>query len=138
MGKCGRFFSGRQLSFHAASRTESMLKNLKGPPFTVFGIVRFFKRNNFCLKIRFSQAQHAKSGFRFFKDPCFFYATFKKLVFIEALLNFYKKRKCFASVKDSSTFSALCDLPETFIKKFFKKIQKFFPSIFCFFFKVFR
>ena len=31
-----------------------MLKNLKVPPFTVFGIVRFFKSNNFCLEIRFS------------------------------------------------------------------------------------
>ena len=37
----------------------------KCPPFTVFCIVRFFKSNNFCLKIRFSQAQHAISDFCF-------------------------------------------------------------------------
>ena len=43
-------------------------------PFTVFGIVRFFKMSNFFLKIWFSQAQHAMSDF-FFKDQCFFYAT---------------------------------------------------------------
>ena len=42
---------------------EWMLKNLKVPPFTVFSIVRFFKSNNFCLKIRFSQAQHAISEY---------------------------------------------------------------------------
>ena len=51
------------------------------PPFTVFGIVRFFKSNNFCLKIRFSQAQHAISDLFFFKDRCFFYATFFLICF---------------------------------------------------------
>ena len=49
-------------------------------PFTVFGIVSFFKLNNFCLKIRFSQAQHPISDLFFFlKDRCFFYATFFQL-----------------------------------------------------------
>ena len=46
--------------------TEWFLKNLKGPPFTVFGIVRKFKMNNFCLKIRFSEAQHSISEYCFF------------------------------------------------------------------------
>ena len=55
-----------------------MFKKFQSAPlFTVFGLVRFFKSNNFCLKIRFSQAQHAISDFCFFfKDRCFFYATF--------------------------------------------------------------
>ena len=57
--------------------TEWMLKNLKGSSCTVFGIVRFLKNNNFCLQIRFSQAQHVISDFRLFKDRCFLYATFK-------------------------------------------------------------
>ena len=51
-----------------------MLKNLKEPPFTVFGIVRFFKMNNFCLRIRFSQAQHSISDF-FCKDLFFFFLS---------------------------------------------------------------
>ena len=49
---------------------------IKEPPFTVFGIVRFFKMNNFCLKIRFSQAQHSIFDFCFFcKDRCFFFLS---------------------------------------------------------------
>ena len=44
--------------------------------------------------------------------------------------------KRFASIKDCSRFSALCDLPETF-KKFFEKFRIFF-LIFLFFFKCFR
>ena len=41
-------------------------KSQRFPSFTVFGIVRFYKRNNFSVKIsRFSQAQHAISDFCF-------------------------------------------------------------------------
>ena len=61
-------------SFFWNFATEWLLKNLKGPPFTVFGIVRNFRMNNFCLKNRFSEAQHAISEFCFFS--AFFYATF--------------------------------------------------------------
>ena len=62
-----------------------MLKNLKVPPFTVFGIVRFFKSNNFCLKIRFSQAQHAISDFCFFlKTAVFSMRLFFQMCIIEA------------------------------------------------------
>ena len=65
------------LQFFKNFATEWLLKNLKGPPFTVFSIVRNFKMNNFCLKTRFSEAQHAISEFCFFfKRPAFFYATF--------------------------------------------------------------
>ena len=42
-------------------------KSQRVPSFTVFGIVRFYRRNNFRVKIsRFSQAQHAISDFCFF------------------------------------------------------------------------
>ena len=42
---------------------------------------------------------------------------FLKIVFIEARPEFSQETKRFASVKDCSRFSALCDLPETLIKK---------------------
>ena len=40
-----------------------MLKNLKEPFFTVFGMVGFFKRNNFRREISFSHAQHVIPDF---------------------------------------------------------------------------
>ena len=53
---------------------------------------------------------------------------------------FLPKMKRFATVKDSSRFSALCDfkkiagdLQKKFSKNFWKKFEKFFPSIFWFF-----
>ena len=61
--------------FFEILQQNACLKNLKGPLFTVFGIVRNFKMDNFCLKIRFSEAQHAISDF-FSEDRRFFYATF--------------------------------------------------------------
>ena len=74
------------------------------------------------------------------KDRCFFYAffyaTFLKICFTEAPPQFLPETKRFARVKDSSRFSALCDLPET-IKNFVEKFRNFFSSIFCFL-KVFR
>ena len=97
----------------------SMFKNLKGPPFTVFGIVRFFKRINFCLKIRFSQALHAISDFRFLR-PVFFLCDFFEIRFHRSPPQFLQEAKRFAS----ETFSALCDLPETYIKKVFGKFRK--------------
>ena len=72
---------------------EWMLKKIsKCPPFTVFGIERFSKSNNFCLKIRFSQAQHGISDFCtlypifvFFSRPLFF------------LCDFFRSRKKFST-----------------------------------------
>ena len=99
----------------------SMFKNLKGPPFTVFGIVKFFKRNNFRVKIRFSQVRHAISDFCCFKRLCVFsMRLFKKICFTEAPPQLLPETKRFARVKDSSRFSALCDLLET--------ISIFFPQ----------
>ena len=97
---------------------EWIFKNLKGPLSRVFGIVRFFKRNHFRFEIRFSQAQHAISDFCFFKGV--FSMRLLKFVFTESPPQFLPETKHFASVKDSSRFSALCDLPET-IKKISKK-----------------
>ena len=85
--------------------------------------MRFLKRNNFCFEIKFSQAQHSIFDFL---NRTFFYATdvfsmrLLKFVFTETPPQFLPETKRFASVKDSSRFSALCDLPET-IKKLFGK-----------------
>ena len=57
-----------------------MLKNLKGPPFTVFGIVRFFEMNNFCPKIWFSGPARYVRFLFFFEDRCF-YASFFLILF---------------------------------------------------------
>ena len=101
-----------------------------------------FKSNNFCLKVRFSQAQHAISDF--FQRPVFFICDFFDFFFIEVPPQFLPKMKRFATLKDSSRFSALCDfkkiagdLQKNF-GNFLKKIQKNFSFNFLFVFKVFR
>ena len=44
-------------------------------------------------------------------------------------LIFFLETKCFASIKDCWRFSALCDLPETFIRKFFNISKMIFPQL---------
>ena len=104
-------------------------KSQRTPPFHSFRPCEIFKSNNFCLKVRFSQAQHAISDF-FFKD-CFSYATFS-IFFIEIPPQFLPKMKRFVTLKDSSSFSALCDfkkiagvLQKNFSKIFWKNFGKF-------------
>ena len=104
-----------------------MLKNLKGSPlpsFTVSGIVRFFKRNNFRVKIGFSHAQHAISDFLKKKDRCFFYATFFEICFTEALPQFLPETNRFARVKDSllKVFGTMRLTGDR--QKYFRKISK--------------
>ena len=87
--------------------------------------------NNFCLEIRFFQAQHALSDF-FFKDRCFLCDFFSNL-FPSMPPQFLLETKRFASIKDCSRFSALCDSLETFLEKIFQKnFKNFFSVIFCF------
>ena len=95
-------------------------------------IVRFFKRNNSCLKIRISQAQHAMTNFRFFLKTGDFSMRLFQISFHRSPPHFLQETKRFASVKDSSTFSTLCDLPKT-IKKFSKNFENFFPQFSGFF-----
>ena len=92
-------------------------------PFYSFRLCEILKRNIFVLKLGFLRPSTLNPIFVFLKDWCFFYATFLKFVFIEAPLQFLQETKRFASVKDSSRFSALCDLPESS-----KKISNFFPQ----------
>ena len=98
------------------------LKIAKGPPFTVCGIVRFFKMNIFCLEFRFSQAQHAISEFCFFlkkKTGVFSMRLFLLICSHRSPCHFLLETKRFASTTESLGFSALCDLPS--FKKFRKK-----------------
>ena len=108
----------------------------KFPSFTVFGIVRFYKRNNFRVKIsRFSQAQYAISDFCFFKikkDQFFSMPLFLKFVSPKPLLNFCRKRKVLRELTTPQGFRHYATYrrpSKIFLKKFF--------LIFCFFFKRF-
>ena len=100
-------------------------KSQRVPSFTVSGIVTFSKRIIFVLKLGFLRSGTLYPIFVVLKDRCFFCATFLKICFTEAPPRFLPETKRFARVKDSSRFSALCDLPET-IKNIF---EKFFPQI---------
>ena len=117
-------------------------------PLSVFGLVRFFKSNNFCLKVFSGPARYIRF---FFEDRCFSYATFS-FFFHRSPPQFLPKMKRFVTLKDSSRFSARCDfkkiagdLQKKFSKifwknfgKFLKKIQKIFSFNFLFVFKVSR
>ena len=87
----------------------------------------------------------------FFQRPVFFICDFFNFFFIEVSPQFLPKMKRFATLKDSSRFSALCDfkkiagdLQKNFSKIFWKnfgkflKIQKKFSFNFLFVCKVFR
>ena len=101
------------------------------PPFTVFEIVGFFKMNIFVFKLGFFRPSSLYPHFYFLKIGVFSMRLFSKLFSSKPLLNFSLETKRFANIKDSSVFSALCDLPEIFIKKI-QKISKIFSSFFCF------
>ena len=80
-------------------------KSQRVPSFTVSGIVTFFKRNNFRVKIRFSQVRHAISDFCCFKRPVFFLCDFlKKIVSSKPLLNFCQKRNVLRELRTPQGF----------------------------------
>ena len=102
--------------------------------FTVSGIVTFFKRNNFRVKIRFSRVRDAISDFCCFKirqNWCFSMRLFKKFVSLKLLLNFCQKRNVLRELrtpqgfrhyatyrKPSKIFSKNCFLNFLFFKGF--------------------
>ena len=92
-----------------------MFKNFKGSPLSVSGIVTFFKRNNFRVKIRFSQVRHAISDFCCFERPVFFLCDFLKICFTEAPPQCLPETKRFARVNDYATFRR----PSKIFSKFF-------------------
>ena len=72
--------------------TEWLLKNLKGPLFTVFGIVRNFKRIIFVLKLGFLRPSTLYPNFVFFlKTGDFFMLLFSNLFSSKPPLNFCLK-----------------------------------------------
>ena len=80
-------------------------KSQRVPSFTVSGIVTFFKRNNFRVKIRFSQVRHAISDFCCFKRPVFFLCDFFfKFVSPKPLLNFCQKRNVLRELRTPQGF----------------------------------
>ena len=122
----GLFF----LQFFDILRQNGCYKISKSPP--VFGIVRFFKMNNFRLKLGF--LKHALSDFCFLKTGVFSMRLFSNMFSSKPPPSqILLETKRFASIKDSSGFSGLCDLQETFIKNFFRKFRKNFFLNFLFF-----
>ena len=83
-------------------------------------------------KFRKFFSQFLVSKDRFFKDRSFFYATFLKFVFTEAPAQFLQETKRFAR----GLLKALRLTGDH--QKCFRKILKFFSSIFCLRFSVFR
>ena len=67
------------------------------PPNTVFGLVRFFKSNNFCLKVRFSQAQHAISDF--FSKTGLFHMRLFQFFFHRSPPSIFTKNESFCDSK---------------------------------------
>ena len=78
------------LRFFEQLQQNGCFKNLKGAPFTVFGIVRFFKMNNFVLKFGFLRPSMLCPIF--FSKTDVFYATFFN-VFIEAPLSIFTRNE---------------------------------------------
>ena len=101
-----------------------MLKNL--PSSTVSGIATFFKRNNFRVKIGFSQVRHALSDCCCFKRLVFFYATFFKICFTEAPSQFLPETKRFARVKDSKVTMRLTGDHQKYFPQFSVFLKRFF------------
>ena len=76
------------------------------------------------LKLGFLRSGTLYPVFVVLKDRFFLCDFFVKICFTEAPPQFLPETKRFARVKDSSRFSALCDLPET-SKRIF---ENFFPQ----------
>ena len=65
------------------------------PSFTVSGIVTFFKKDNFRVKIRFSQVRHAIFDFCCFKRPVFFLCDFFKNLFHRSPSSVFARNETF-------------------------------------------
>ena len=90
--------------------------------------------NNFCLKIRFSQAQHAMSDFCF-QRPVFFCEFFSNL-FSSKLPSIFTRNETFCEHKELlKVFSTVRFTGDLQLKNFSKNDAIF--LIFCFFFKLF-
>ena len=109
-------------------------KSQRVPSFAVSGIVRFFKRNNFRVKIRFSQAQHAISDC-FSKKTGVFSMRLFKFVSPKSLLSFCQKRNVLRELRTPQGFRHYATYRRP--SKMFSKNFDFFFLNFLFFFKGF-
>ena len=96
----------------------------QNPPFTILGIVRFFKMILFRCNF-FSVNQHSYPNLFFFKPSFFGTKRLFSNLFLSKLPRLLQKTKRFASIKDCLGFSTLCDI---FRKKQFELFfqEKFF------------
>ena len=111
-----------------------VVKKTQGPPFTVFGIVRNFKMNYFCLQIRFFEAQHAISEFCFFSAffACYFFSKF----FSSKPPSIFTVNETFCKHKGLLKVFGIMRLTGDLLQKNFRKVSIFFSLFFCFFFNV--
>ena len=107
-----------------------IFKFFKGPHFTIFGIVRFFKVSIFCLKIRFPQ--NIITVYCVFLRLALFPCAVFLICFYQRPFHFSIETKPFANIQNSLLFSALCDLSETYIKRNFSKFDKTIPQVLVF------
>ena len=121
------FFSKSPFNFFG-NRID-VKKSQRVPSFAVSGIVTFFKRNNFRVKVRFSQVRHAISDFCCFKRPVFFLCDFlKKFVSPKPLLNFCQKRNVLRELRTPQGFRHYATYrrqSKIFSKNFKKKFLNF-------------
>ena len=100
-----------------------LLKTRNSPPSiflkfcTVSGIVAFFKRNNFRVKIRFSQVRHSISDFCF-KRPVFFLCDFKNL-FHRSLSSIFARNETFWTPQGFRHYATYRRPSKKFSKKIF-------------------
>ena len=124
-----KFFERLQtvsLQFFEILQQNGCLKISKGPPLQFSALWDFSKGIIFVLKLGFLRPSTLYPIFVFFKRPVFFLCGFFKFYFHRSPPQFSQETKLFTRVKESSTFSALCDLPETFFKKIFENFRNFF------------
>ena len=100
-------------------------------PFLFSALWEFLIGIIFGLKLRFLRPSAQYPTFVFLKTGVFSMRLFK-VCFHRIPRSVFTRNKGFTSFKDSSRFSALCDIPDT-IKKNLREISNFFPQFSVFF-----
>ena len=114
-----------------------MLKNLTGPAFTVFGIVRFFEMNNFVLKLGFLRPSTLCPIFVSFSKTCFLCDFFSNS-FSSKLPSLFTRNETFCEHKGLLKVFGTVRFTGDLQKFFFRKMTKYFFQFSCFFKKSFR
>ena len=111
---------------------EWMLKNLTGPAFTVFGIVRFFEMNNFVLKLGFLRPSTLCQIFVSFSKTCFLCDFFSNS-FSSKLPSLFTRNETFCEHKGLLKVFGTVRFTGDLQLKIFSKNDEIFFSIFLFF-----